>query len=144
VADKPFVKKTVASAPAAKPVLDAKPVSKPVSATAEARTPVAETPVRIKPVVQAAAPVAAPAAAVADPIKTAAPVQVSAPAEGHKTMNDTFAKVEDTAKNFTADATERATAMFGDVSARAKTAMEKGSQSLEDCQGRAGNRKIFG
>jgi phasin family protein len=62
------------------------------------------------------------------------PVSVKAPkiAEGKKIMNDTVAKVQETAEKFTADATARATEMFGDVSARAKTAMEKGSKVMEE------------
>ena len=47
-------------------------------------------------------------------------------------MNDTVNKVQETAQKLTADATARATEMFGDVSARAKTAMEKSSKGVEE------------
>ena len=47
-------------------------------------------------------------------------------------MNDTVNKVQETAHKLTADATARATEMFGDVSARAKTAMEKSSKGVEE------------
>jgi phasin family protein len=134
VADKPVVKMPVAKAVAAKPTVEAKPVAAkiaaPVAAKPVVQAPLAAAPLPMKPVVEASTSVAALAAV--SPDKPAAPVQATATAEGTRKMNDTFAKVEDTAKNFTNDATERATAMFGDVSARAKTAMEKGSKSLED------------
>jgi phasin family protein len=66
------------------------------------------------------------------PVKTVKPLQAPKLAEGKKIMNDTVTKVQETAEKFTADATARATEMFGDVSARAKTAMEKGSKVMED------------
>ena len=47
-------------------------------------------------------------------------------------MNDTVTKVQETAQKMTADATARAGEMFGDMSARAKTVMEKGSKGLEE------------
>ncbi|MBA3895762.1 MAG: phasin family protein [Sphingomonadaceae bacterium] len=47
-------------------------------------------------------------------------------------MTETFTKIEDTAKKFAADAEARTTAVFGDMNARAKTAMEKGAKSFED------------
>jgi phasin family protein len=65
-------------------------------------------------------------------IKTVKPFQAPKLVEGKKIMNDTVTKVQETAEKFTADATARATEMFGDVSARAKTAMEKGSKVMEE------------
>jgi phasin family protein len=47
-------------------------------------------------------------------------------------MNDTMTKIQDTAKTFTADATERANAMFGDMNGRARDAMTKGAKAFED------------
>ena len=105
-----------------------KPVAKPTPA--KVVTPVAAKPAAVvapkvaKPVVSA--PVAAPVQ-----IETVKPV-VPVIEEGKKVMNDTVAKVQETAEKFTADATARANEMFGDMSARAKTAMEKGSKSLEE------------
>ena len=52
--------------------------------------------------------------------------------KGKTIMNDTVNKVQETAQKMTADATARTTEMFSDVSARAKTAMEKGSKGLEE------------
>jgi phasin family protein len=141
VADKPVVKKAVAKPRAAKSVAKAKPVVKSVAAKAVApvvtkpavQMAVAVAPAVAKPVV-AAAPkvVAAPVPAKPIEVPPAEPVVVAALDKGKTVMTDTFTKAEETAKKFTADATERATEMFGDVSARAKTAMEKGSKSLED------------
>jgi phasin family protein len=65
-------------------------------------------------------------------VKTAKPVKAPKLAEGKKIMNDTVTKVQETAEKFTADATARATEVFGDVSARAKTAMEKSSKVMEE------------
>ena len=62
----------------------------------------------------------------------AAPIKTPLIAEGRKVMNNTVNKVQETAQKFTADATARATDMFGDVSARAKTAMEKSSKGVEE------------
>ncbi len=133
--DKPVSKKTVAKPVATKPAVKSAPVAMPVvAAKVEAPKPIAATPV-IKPVITetvavatpvVAAPVKTPEAAISN--KSAAPII----AEGKKVMNDTVTKVQETAQKFTADATARATEMFGDVSARAKTAMEKGSKGLEE------------
>jgi phasin family protein len=112
--------KTVAKIVAAKPVVKAAPVAK--------SAPVAK-PVVAKAVVPA--PVITQPVAVAT-IKQPEPVKAPHIAEGKKVMNDTVNKVQETAQKFTADATARATEMFGDVSARAKTAMEKGSKGLEE------------
>ena len=116
-APKPVIAKPpVAKAEAPKPVVAAKPVE----------TPTAKS-VTIPPVVAAA-----PAAAAPTPVKTPEPVKAPLIAEGKTIMNDTVTKVQETAQKFTADATARASEMFGDVSARAKTAMEKGSKGLEE------------
>jgi phasin family protein len=95
---------------AAKPVVSAKPV------------PAAKR-VVVKPVKKVAAKsVAAPKPVV---LKTkAAPVKVAANTKG-KTMTDTV-------KNMTAEAGEKATEMFKDVSARAKTAFAKSGEMVKD------------
>lgn len=152
------IKKTIAAKPVApKPVAKvAAVVAKPAIAKVEAPTSVVpapvvaevEAPVIVKaeaskpaPVVAAPAPkpvmtppvaVAAAAAPAPTPIKTPEPVAARIVEEGKTLMNDTVTKVQETAQKFTADATARATEMFGDVSARAKTAMEKGSKGLEE------------
>ena len=152
------IKKTIAAKPVApKPVAKAAAVvAKPAIAKAEALTSVVPAPVVAKveapvivkaeaskpaPVVAASAPkpvmtppvaVAAAAAPAPTPIKTPEPVAARIVEEGKTLMNDTVTKVQETAQKFTADATARATEMFGDVSARAKTAMEKGSKGLEE------------
>ena len=99
-----------AAAIAAKPVVSAKPASvvKRIAA---------------KPVKKAAAKaVAAPKSVV---LKTkAAPVKAAASTKG-KTMTDTV-------KNMTAEAGEKATEMFKDVSARAKTAFAKSGDIVKD------------
>lgn len=128
---KPVKSKTVAKAVTA-PVAKAAVVAKPVVAAVAAKT------------AQPESVVPAPSAAASTVVKTMldktieavkAPVQAiitPRPSEGTKVMNDTVTKVQETAQKFTADATARASEMFGDVSARAKTAMEKGSKGLED------------
>lgn len=123
MADKPVVKKTVAAKPVAKSVAAKPAVAKVIAPVA--KPVVAEAP---KPVI--AAPVA-PAKIETPKIETPKPV-AAAIEEGKKTMTDTFKKVEETAKTFAADASARTNEMFGDMSARAKTAMEKGSKSLEE------------
>jgi phasin family protein len=159
--DKPVSKKSVArpassKSVAAKPVAKSAPVAKPVAAAkveapepapaapvvakVEAPKPVvlnAEAPKPVvvsapKPVITTPASVAAAVATVPTPIKTPEPVAARIVEEGKTLMNDTVTKVQETAQKFTADATARATEMFGDVSARAKTAMEKGSKGLEE------------
>jgi phasin family protein len=47
-------------------------------------------------------------------------------------MNDTVNKFQETATNATHAATERATAMFGDMNGRAKDAMAKGTKAIEE------------
>lgn len=51
--------------------------------------------------------------------------------KGQTKMTETFKQVEETAKKIRADVESRTTAMFGDVSGRAKAAMEKGQESLK-------------
>jgi len=105
------------------PVVAAKPV-------APAKPPVAKLPV-------AAAPVAAPKNAEAvkpEPkIETlaVAPVAAAAPSKG-TTMNDTITNAQTTMKTAAEDMQNRATEMFGDVNARAKDAMAKGSKAIEE------------
>lgn len=142
--DKPVLNKTVAKTVAAKPVAKPAPVAKALAA-AKPDAPQIAPAVMAQPAVVAPAvttPVAATetatpaiaAALVAAPTPTNTQEAVKAPAiaEGKTNMNDTIANVQENAKKFTTDATERANEMFGDVSARAKTAMEKGSKGLED------------
>lgn len=122
---------SVNSAPVAKtvaaPVAEAKPVvAAPVAAVkavASAKpAPVAKR-AAAKPVKKAAAKaVAAPKSVV---LKTkAAPVKAAASTKG-KTMTDTV-------KNMTAEAGEKATEMFKDVTARAKTAFAKSGEIVKD------------
>jgi phasin family protein len=137
VKSKRAAKPVTKSATAAKPVVAAKteapkPVpSAPVAAKVEAPKPVVAAPVT-KPVIGQPAAVAKPAITESTPIKPKEPIKAPIIAEGKKVMNDTVTKVQETAQKFTHDATERATEMFGDISARAKTAMEKGSKTMED------------
>jgi hypothetical protein len=135
-AAKPVVAKPVVKAAVvAKPVVAAPVAAKiatpaPIVVTAEAPKPVA-VPVA-KPVITPPVAVAAPGAPAPTPIKTPEAIKAPTIAEGKTLMNDTVTKVQETAQKFTADATARATEMFGDVSARAKTAMEKGSKGMEE------------
>ena len=119
------IAKSVAKAPVV-----AKPVTPAVLAKVEAPKPDAAPvakPEVTKPVAVATKAVSAPTT-----VKTPEPVKAPIIAQGKIVMNDTVTKVQETAQKFTTDATARATEMFGDVSARAKTAMEKGSKGLED------------
>ena len=147
---KPVAAKAAVETPAAKAT--APVAAKPVAAKPAPAKPVQAKPVPVTPVVAKAVPVAAPAAPVAvepvveKPVAVAAPVAapvattppeavkpvLAAVEEGKKVMTDTFAKVEETAKKFTAEAGERANAMFGDLNARAKDAMAKGSKTVEE------------
>jgi phasin family protein len=95
------------------------------------------TPVAAPAVAKPAASVAAPApiaqAVPAKPIETkpaAAPV-LAAPVK-EKTMNDTVAKVQETIKQTTEEATAKATAFFTDANGRAKDAFAKGQKSVEE------------
>lgn len=120
-----------ASAPAVQPASAPTPVA---AAKVEAPKPVvAKAPVA-KPVTRKKVAVAKRAAAATKsaPAKTARVVKTPIKAKGNTRMNDTVTKVQETAQKMTADATARATEVFGDVSARAKTAMEKGSKGLEE------------
>ena len=137
--------KTKNAKPVAKAPVVAKSVIPVVMAKVEAPKPVVTAPVvakveALKPVVAPVAKseitkpvaVAAPAVVAPTPVKTPEPVKAPLIAQGKIVMNDTVTKVQETAQKFTADATARATEMFGDVSARAKTAMEKGSKGVEE------------
>ena len=137
--------------PASKPVAAAPAPAKTEAHKAdahktEARKPATAAPATIKADVakpRAAKPaaktvkrtkVAAKAASARKASTTIKAVPIKAPLikEGRKVMNDTVNKVQETAQKLTADATARATEMFGDVSARAKTAMEKSSKGVEE------------
>lgn len=134
-------------APVATPVVPAAkvaaPVSKPAAVVAKSAEPVAKLTNPVAKAVKPSAPEAkpAPAAKAAAPVspkksvivKTpAAAVNAAAPTKGLKTMTDTVKKVEDAAKTFTAETGEKVTEMFKDVTARAKTAMEKGGEMVKD------------
>ncbi len=98
------------------------------------KAPVAKSVARKKVAVakRAAAAPAKTAPAKTAPAKIAIAAKTPIKAKGNTRMNDTVTKVQETAQKMTADATARATEAFGDVSARAKTAMEKGSKGLEE------------
>lgn len=106
----PFAKEPVAAAPVAAPVAAPKKV--------EAVKIAAPTPEAVKPEPKIETPAAAPVAA-------AAPVKGT-------TMNDTITNAQDTMKTAATDMQNRATEMFGDVNARAKDAMAKGSKAIEE------------
>jgi len=126
--DKPIAKNMPKAAaakpvvPAPKPVVAAKPTPK--SLIEKPVPPVAAAPV---PVVTETAPTAL-AAVAANP----EPVRAPMIAEGKTKMNETINHAHDTAQNFANTAKSQATEVFGDMSARAKTAMEKGSKTVED------------
>lgn len=138
---------TAVAAPIANPdapvAVVAAPLSKPAPTVATTATPATKL---VKPTVKAAKPSAtvakpvsaakavAPVAAKKSVIvKTpAAAVKAAAPTKGLKTMTDTVKQVEEAAKSFTAETGEKVTEMFKDVTARAKTAMEKGGELVKD------------
>ena len=134
--DKPDLDKVDAKTVAPAPVAQSAPASAPVAAAkVEAPTSVVAKVPAAKPVVRKKAAVAKRAAAAPSktaPSKTVSAAKTSIKPKGNTRMNDTVNKVQETAQKMTADATARATEVFGDVSARAKTAMEKGSKGLEE------------
>jgi phasin family protein len=145
VVAKPVKNKTVAKRIVAKPVAKATVAAKPVVAArvatkvdvpapvvAKAQAPKAVVAPVAKPVITPPVAVAAPVAPAPTSVKTPEAIKAPIIAEGKKVMNDTVTKVQETAQKFTADATARASEVFGDVSARAKTAMEKGSKGVEE------------
>ena len=97
----------------------------PKAAPANVEIPVVEAPKVVtpveKPVVEAVEVATAP---IETPIK-AEPAPVAAVQKGTIAMNDTVKKI-------TTETAERAQALFGDINARAKTAMEKGSKMFEE------------
>jgi len=118
---KPAVSAVAApKAAAAKPVATKAAPAKPVPAPAPKPAPVAQA--------VAATPTIAPTAAdTVIPTQSAAPSLAAAPQKG-PTMNDTVNKFQETAHA----ATERATAMFGDLNGRAKDAVAKGTKAIEE------------
>jgi phasin family protein len=135
VVAKTVKKKTVAKPIVAKPAVKSAPATKPIAVAplaVKAGAPKPFVAPVAKPVITPPVAVAATVASAPTPIKTPEPVAARIVEEGKTIMNDTVTKVQETAQKFTADATARATEMFGDVSARAKTAMEKGSKGLEE------------
>jgi phasin family protein len=130
---------------ASKPAVKATPVVAAKAVTKSVAPPVVTAPVAAPSpkIVAAPAPkiVAAPVAvakAVAAPalVITPQPVPAATPAptavEGSTKMTDTINKIEDTVKTTTAQVSEKATEMFHDVSAKAKTAMDKASETAKD------------
>ena len=137
-------KKTVAAkvtkpAVAAAPFVAAKIVAAKSAVAKPAPLPVVNVPVSHAPV---AAPVAVPQIVAADVIVATTPaitpkiVPAATPApplpEGQSKMTDTLKTIENTVKTATAEASEKATAMFHDVSAKAKTAMDKASETAKE------------
>lgn len=123
------------------PSVNSAPVAKTVAAPVAEAKPVVPAPVAaVKPVVSAKpAPVAKRAAA--KPVKKAAAKAVAAPksvvlktkAAPVKAAASTKGKtMTDTVKNMTAEAGEKATEMFKDVTARAKTAFAKSGEIVKD------------
>ena len=134
--DKPDLDKVDAKPVAPAPVAQSAPASAPVAAAkVEAPTSVVAKAPAAKPVARKKAAVAKRSAAAPSktaPSKTVSAAKTSIKPKGNTRMNNTVNKVQETAQKMTADATARATEVFGDVSARAKTAMEKGSKGLEE------------
>lgn len=72
-------------------------------------------------------PVVTPVAPVITPVEPVAPA-----IQGKTDMNETIDKVQNTATDFANDTQNRATAAFGDLNARAKTAFEKSGKTVEE------------
>lgn len=110
-----------AAAPTPAKIEAAKPAPK-VEAAKQEPAPAPAAPAKIeKPVVETPKVEAAP---VQTPTK-AEPVAAAAVQKGTTAMNDTVKKI-------TNETNERAQALFGDINARAKTAMEKGNKMFEE------------
>ena len=140
-AAKPVARKTVAAQVAAPAVKVDRVAALPVIAPAVVEAPI----VAAAPVVAEAVAAVAPAqaipviAVIAEPVVTQSiPTQptpaakIAAPEKGMKIMNDTVKQVEANVKKATAETTEKATAMFQDVSNRAKAAFEKSGEMAKD------------
>jgi hypothetical protein len=95
-----------------------------------AQRPAAKPAAVAKPVVSAPVPVPAKTAPASKP-KTQTPVQAVA-TQKDKTMTDTVKTMEDTIKTAAADASEKATAMLGDMQGRAEAAFEKSGDMMKD------------
>ncbi len=130
VVDKPFPKKSIGKLADAKPVPAVLKAAPAVNSPAPPVAALAKVPLPIPAAVPAAdlVPTAVVAAAAVNTPEPTAPIN----SEGKTVMNETMNTAQEAAKTFTADATERATAMFGDVSTRAKSAMEKGTKAIEE------------
>ena len=143
--DKPVVKSVPAAKPLPKVATPAPKVTTP-AATAVADKPVIAsampTPKTVPPVAPKAEAAIPSVPFIATPLEQNIPQPVMTPAaetpmapaieKGTRNMNETFTKIEDTTKNFAAEATTRANAAFGDMNVRAKEAMAKGSKAMED------------
>ncbi|UVO55266.1 phasin family protein [Sphingomonas sp. SUN039] len=124
VAAKPVVAAVVAPKPVeAAPVVVRKVEPAKIAETAKVEAVKAETPAVELPKVEA---VKVETVVTEPKIETpaAAPVEAAAPVKG-PTMTDTVKSVAEDMQN-------RATAMFGDVNARAKDAMSKGTKAIEE------------
>jgi phasin family protein len=99
------------------------PVAAPARKVRAKAAAAAESPVKTAEITPVAAPVTS--------AKPAAPL-VAAVEKGTKTMNDTVKTVEETVKKATAEASTKATEMFKDLTTRAKTAMEKGTDLAKE------------
>lgn len=108
-----------AAAPA--PAVVAKAEAKPVPSVKAKPAPKARIVKKARPVAKAAAPIRKPAKASAALAKKEA-----------KIMQDTVTKTVETAKKATAETTQRAQAMFGDINARTKDAVAKSTKAFED------------
>lgn len=73
-----------------------------------------------------------PAAAHISEVKHQPQIAAKAVEEGTNKMTDTVKQVEETVKKATAEATEKATALFTDLNTRAKTAFEKAGTVSKD------------
>lgn len=123
----PAAKKVVALQAAPTQATTAPAAKKAVAAQAAAPAPVAMT----VPAAIAAAtvePVSTDPVTI-EPVPAAAPVQ---PESKGPTMTDTVKATAEQTKNFVQDSQNRATEMFADVNARAKSAMERSTKMFEE------------
>ncbi len=150
------VKKTIAANTPVKAVAKAVETKAPAAKVEAAKVEAAPKPVVPAPVVKAEAPVApkpvAPfikedvpvaaakpvaakpeVAAIAKDVETKPAAAVAAAIEeGSTRMTDTVKQVEETVKKATAEAGEKATAMFKDMTAKAKEAFEKSGETTKE------------
>ncbi len=136
----PKVEPAAAQTPVTAPKVEATPVAAAAPATKVKATPVvpAAAPaskIEAKPVAVAKAPATKtvpPKAVKTSEVKPKPTIAAKPASKGRTKMTDTVKQVEDTVKKATAEATEKATAMFNDINTRAKTAMEKAGAASKD------------